>query len=274
MNEYMKQIRKINIYENCVDTTKPVVSTTIRYMVKKGIVKHMRPVEHNGKKYPVTMILDDFSNYDWSGVINMMTDNRSSLEKILSTNKTKEELFIDNFYREELQQLLGYTISVSCGAESAAIGISKRYAEFFGEEPGNPADLIYGFVILVDKRIAKFTNQLDEVIHHEYFHTMVRDGKLEKAMESLSLDIDQKPNFYKFSFDDCVEERACDAFAKCNTGKTLHIYPMMKWSHDLVSGIKTKSGAGVMIDFVTRCLRFATSKPIAYLSILIQGRKI
>ncbi len=273
MNEYMKQIRKINIYENCVDTTKPVVSTTIRYMVKKGIIKHMRPVEHNGKKYPVTMILDDFSNYDWSGIIDMMTDNRSSLEKILSTNKTKEELFIDNFYREEFRQLLGYTISVSCGAESAAIGISKRYAEFFGEEPGNPADLIYGFVILVDKRITKITNQIDEVIHHEYFHTMVRGGKLEKAMESLSLDIDQNPNFCKFSFD-CTEERACDAFAKCNTGKTLHVYPMMKWSHDLVSGIKTKSGAGVMIDFVTRCLRFATSKPIAYLSILIQGRKI
>ena len=100
---------------------------------------------------------------------------------------------------------------------------------------------------------------------------MVRGGKLEKAMESL--DIDQKLNLQKFSFD-CAEERACDAFAKCNTGKNLHIYPMMKWSHDLVLGIKTKSGAGVMIDFVTRCLRFATSKPIAYLSILIQGRKI
>ena len=270
MNKYMKQIRNVDIYENNVNIAKPVTSSVIRYMTERQIIRHMRPVEHNGKKYPVTMILDDFSNYDWSGVISAITDNRSSLEKILDAKKT-EELFIDNFYREELQQLLGYSITVSCGAESVAIGLSKRYAEFFGEEPGNPAELIYGFVILIDKRITKFTDQLDEVIHHEYFHTMVRGGKLEKAMESL--DIDQKLNLQKFSFD-CAEERACDAFAKCNTGKNLHIYPMMKWSHDLVLGIKTKSGAGVMIDFVTRCLRFATSKPIAYLSILIQGRKI
>jgi len=272
MNKYMKQIRKMDIFNishenNC----RPIVSKVIRHMTEKGLIKHMRPVIHDGKEYPVTLIIDDFSGHDWAGIIDTITDNRSSLEKLLDAKKTEEELFIDNFYREELQQLLGYSITVSCGAESAAIGLSKKYAEFFGKEPGNPVELIYGFVILIDKRITKYTNQINEVIHHEYFHIMVRGGSLEKAMKSI--DQNQKLGMPKFNFN-IGEERACDAFAKCNTGKALHIYPMMKWEHDLVSDIKTKCGAGVMVDFITRSLRFGTAKPIAFLSILIQGRKI
>lgn len=180
-----------------------------------GWIKYLKPVIHQGKVLPVTMIRKNF--YE-------TIENYRTNPIVLNLDVNPEKLIEVMFGRHGFMALANAGGAYSAPFASVVnSGLFSQLSELQVIDEENGVNYDIGIIILIDDDLDTCGVNIDALLHHEYWHAMKQDdGMLDHMISKIHTLKDLRDQSFKLMLN-YEEEREADKFALQETGERIHL---------------------------------------------------